>query len=119
MRRVALVNCTPHAIQLGPPECALDLSPSGHVARAAEERAVDETVLVAGPDGAPLELPIHRVVYGYLTGLPEPVAGTLYLVSALAARAARAAGRADVVVVDQTRRDAAGRIIGAAALARV
>jgi hypothetical protein len=119
MNPTRLVNCTPHAITLIRPEGRVTVPPSGMLARAAMERAVVEEVAVVGGDGAPLTVPVHRVTYGALDGLPAPRAGTLYIVSALAAQAALALGRNDVVIVDLAVRDGEGRIIGAEALARV
>jgi hypothetical protein len=115
---VNLVNCTPHPIRLlaGEPgaERVLDLPPSGAVARAAEQRQQVGTVEAGG-----VSLPVYEVSYGDLEGLPEPAPGTVYIVSAIAARAAAAAGRQDCLVVADPVRDGEGRITGARALARV
>jgi hypothetical protein len=115
---VNLVNCTPHPIRLlaGEPgaERILDLPPSGAVARAAEQRQQVGTVEAGG-----VSLPVYEVSYGGLEGLPEPAPGTVYLVSAIAARAAAGAGRQDCLVTADPVRDDQGRITGARALARV
>jgi hypothetical protein len=60
---------------------------------------------------------ITRTSFGRLEGLPDPQPGVLYLTSALAAQAAAASGRTDVVMVDDPVRDDQGRVIGARALA--
>ena len=51
-----------------------------------------------------------------IENLPEPQDGVVYVVSALAAQAAWAQGRNDIVTVADPVRDSEGRIIGARAL---
>lgn len=62
------------------------------------------------------ELPLVAKRFGEVEGIPEPEPGTIYIVSALAAQAAWAVGRRDVVCPGDPVRDAEGRIIGAASL---
>lgn len=122
-----LVNATPHVVSIyldGPFSATpsiIDVRPSGILARATEIREPDalfDFTLATG--GEPVaQVVVNRVVYGELSGLPEPTAGTYYIVSRVAAEAGKAAGRDDLLVVDQTVRDDQGRIIGCRALARV
>jgi len=110
-----LTNLTPHSIVLcgadGQP--LLTVPPSGGLARCEPIREVVGTVAVDGH-----KIPMTQVRLGPLTGLPEAEAGTLFIVSRLAADAARALGRDDVVVPDDSVRDASGRVMGCKALAR-
>jgi hypothetical protein len=110
-----IINLTPHAVTLmpeGPGGPQVVLEPSGTVARCAVERESVSSVRVNGVD-----IPINRTRFGQVEGLPEPRPGVLYLASALAAQAATASGRTDVVMVDDPVRDDQGRVIGARALA--
>jgi hypothetical protein len=110
-----VINLTPHAVVLmpeGPDGPSVTLEPSGVVARCATQRVRAGEVEIAG-----LTVPITRTSFGRLEGLPDPQPGVLYLTSALAAQAAAASGRTDVVMVDDPVRDEAGRVIGARALA--
>lgn len=104
-----LINLTPHAVNLIASE-AITLPPSGVVARCAVERTQVGTIEVDG-----IEIPVNKTSFGEVTGLPKPVEGIIYIVSALVAQAAK---RDDVLMVDDTVRDEQGRIIGARALAR-
>lgn len=104
-----LINLTPHAVNLIASE-AITLPPSGMVARCAVERTQVGTIEVDG-----IEIPVNKTSFGEVTGLPKPVEGIIYIVSALVAQAAK---RDDVLMVDDTVRDEQGRIIGARALAR-
>src|SRR5690625_472742 len=70
--RPAVENCTPHVIDVvvpGQPE-GRRYFPSGQVARVEVTHTDDGYV-----DG----LPVRRVVYGDITGLPEPDGHTTYL----------------------------------------
>jgi len=66
----------------------------------------------------PVTIPITVLALGAIHDLPDPAPDTLYIVSAIAARAAHQQGRRDVVMPDDTVRDSDGRIIGCRSLAR-
>jgi hypothetical protein len=85
-----IINLTPHAISVANSEgdVVMTLPPSGNVARVATSQEVVREL--AGR-------PVVRTVFGEVTGIPEPVEGTVYLVSTLVAQAAR---RSDVVSPD-------------------
>lgn len=102
-----IVNLTPHAITFVREDGNVVI-PSSGIARAATTREI-----VGEIDG----LPVARIVYGEVTGLPEPVEGTIYVVSQITAAAVP--DRADVFIVDGTVRDSEGRIVGATGLAHV
>lgn len=111
VQSVHLVNLTPHEIRLLPEAGGeVVVPPSGEVARCAVERRVIGHALCDG-----VMVPLHRTVFGAVQGLPAPMVGIVYVVSALVAQAAR---RPDVVSVDDAVRDAEGRVVGARALAR-
>jgi hypothetical protein len=69
------VNCTPHEIRLNSGRC---FSPSGHVARVESKFETLESI-----QGGVEDIPAYRVAYGEITGLPDPVFQTLYIVSAM------------------------------------
>jgi len=101
-----LVNLTPHPLSLRQADgSTLDLPPSGTIARVA---STDQVVgLIEG-------LPLHQMVLGQeVQGLPPPQEGTYYVVSLVAAQAAKAQGRWDVLAPGPAIRDEQGRVIGA------
>lgn len=110
-----LVNMTPHAIVFcdaaGNPLHTME--PSGSLVRCSTERSVVGEMSFNG-----ISVPLAEVKLGSVNGLPEPVEGTFYVVSAIAGQAAKAAGRQDVLLVDDAVRDSAGRVVGCRALAR-
>lgn len=94
------VNLTPHQID----EQTTGLSiPSTGTARIKMQSRVIDTV-----EGVPL---YHSYYVGNLEGLPEPVEGVIYIVSALALNAIPA-DRTDVVAPGDAVRDETGRVIG-------
>ena len=94
------VNLTPHQID----EQTTGLSiPSRGVARIKMQSRIIDTI-----DGVPL---FHSYYVGNLEGLPEPVEGTIYIVSALALNAVPV-DRIDVVAPGDAIRDDKGRVIG-------
>lgn len=97
-----IVNLTPHAITL----CGKTYESAGCA------RVTSTKQIVGNLDG----IPVNMVQYGEIYGLPEPVAGTIYIVSAIVATRAN---RDDCFVVDDTVRDERGRIVGCNALAKV
>lgn len=107
-------NLTPHAIHvLGEDsQVVLTLPASGVVARAATSRSCVGTVDVDG-----VAVPVNATSFGEVTGLPDPQPGVAFVVSTITAQAVR--DRDDVFIVDDSVRDADGRIIGCRALARV
>lgn len=114
---VKIVNLTPHAITVlkNGEEIAV-YKASGYIAR-----CESDTVVVGEIAG----IPLTETTFGelYLIDrdkvkheLPEQQDGTFYIVSALVARAA---GREDFVIVNDTVRDNDGRIIGCQSFAHV
>lgn len=112
-----LVNLTPHPITVFPPDTPelypadggpvplAILVPSGVTARLSSvELEPPETVSVAGVD-----VPVARVAYGPLEGLPGPREGVRYVVSALTAVTS---GRPDLVVPHDLVRNERGTVVG-------
>jgi len=101
------VNLTPHSITLiraGRPDEIIP--PSGAIAR------VTTTEVECAPiDG----VRSFRLVSGQVEGIPDPIDGTVYIASAMAAAAVR---RPDVVFPGDLRRVDQGRVIVCAALVR-
>lgn len=65
-------------------------------------------------------IPVRRTSFGDVTGVPDAQPDTVLIVSRLVADALAASGRIDdILIVDDTVRDADGKIIGARALATV
>ena len=94
------INLTPHQID----EQITGLSiPSSGIARIKIQSRVIDTI-----DGVPL---YHSYYVGNLEGLPEPVDGIIYVVSALALNAVPSE-RTDVVAPGDVVRDDKGRVIG-------
>jgi hypothetical protein len=101
-----LINLTPHPIVIINGGGTVTLPPSGMVARVSErEREVSRIN----------NIPIVKIEYGDVNGLPEPETGTIYIVSALVAQVV--VNRVDIVYPTRFVRDEAGRIIGCGALA--
>ncbi len=103
-----LVNCTPHRLVIvGEDDRTLvTLPPSGSVARVA---VTWEAVGLL--EGLP-SLPIYRTATGPLVGLPGPEPDVLYVCSLVAAQAAWAAGRRDVLAPGDLVRNAEGQPVG-------
>jgi hypothetical protein len=91
------------------------------VARCVERRESRGTItaVITTADGtvtAEIAVPIVAKRFGEIEGLPEPQEGVVYICSALAAQAAWAIGRRDVVCPGDLVRTADGAVVGAASL---
>jgi len=98
-----IVNLTPHAVDIRRVDgTVLTVPPSGQVARCAETRTAVES---------PLEdISCTRATFGAVEGLPAPVTGKIFIVSALVLN--QCVGRTDVFAPGPAVRDAAGKIVG-------
>jgi hypothetical protein len=111
LENVNFVNLTPHEVVVYADGSVLRIPPSGRVAR-----VTTKEVLVGTVSG----VPVFKVDYGEVEGLPEPKENTIYIVSLLVLQALRARGveRNDVVAPNSgpgphgAVRDSEGRIIG-------
>jgi len=113
IERIKLVNLTPHEVVIlnDQNDILLRVPPSGMIAR------VDATEeLVAEING----IPVYKVSYGNIQGLPEPEPNTVFIVSTLILAALKEKGidRKDVVAPNTNPskhgavRDSKGQIIG-------
>ena len=110
-----LVNLTPHDINVVIADTdgeTFTIAPSGIIARCQTEYT---TVAQVVSGGDPFN--IRERYFNEPQDLPDPVEGTLYIVSRIVAEAC-ADSRDDLLMVDTTMRDALGRIIGCEAFAR-
>lgn len=100
------INLTPHAINIvdGP-----TFPPSGEIARCSMITSGSE--VVGGVTVATRQI-------GPLTGLPGPVEGTFFIVSAMAREAAERLGRRDCVSPGELVRNDGGQVIGCRDLQR-
>ncbi len=107
-----ILNLTPHTVRLvdGASNLIAEF-PSTGVARATSTREIVETLEING-----VSVAINATTFGAVENLPEHQDGVYYIVSAITARAA--AGRNDLLLTDETVRDADGRIVGCRAFAR-
>lgn len=112
---MSIINLTPHTIVLvsdvaGPPT-GISIPASGAIARATEASVASDPA-----DG----LPTTTVRYIGTVDLPEPIAGTFFIVSAVTAQVAHQFGRytGDLLVPGEQVRDGDGRVIGCRSLCR-
>lgn len=104
-----IINLTPHDITLITDEKAI-VFPSKGIARARQIEApagVEELALG-------VFIPVVKISYGALEGLPEPRDGVRYIVSFITAMAAMAHGRStdDLLMTADLVRDEEGQITG-------
>ena len=101
----ALVNLTPHAVTVVLPSGdTVTLPPSGTVARCSTCSTSSEVVEEVNG------IPVSRVSYGEVVGLPEATEGTMFVVSALVRSAVP--HRKDVASPGDLVRDAGGNVVG-------
>lgn len=91
--------------------------PSSGVVRASQRDTPAGSLLLEGD----VKVELISTQFGELSGLPDPEAGTFFIVSAVAAQAARFSGRSteDLLLVADTVRDEDGKILGCQKFARV
>lgn len=108
-----IINLTPHAINIVDKDGnkIVDLPSEG------EARAVQKNVNF----GHLGDVPLVKAEFGEPIGLPEPAENTFYVVSAITANAAKAAGRTtdDLLITVETVRNEKNQIIGCKALAKI
>ena len=100
-----LVNLTPHAITLVESTSQITITASGQIARLSVTREQRDPLLVRN-----CAISVSKPTLGEITGLPDPEPGTIFIVSALVADAAK---RADVMSPGELLRDPDGVIVGA------
>lgn len=107
---IKLINLTPHALTIVSGGNRQQLLASGVIARVSETtESVGSMMIEIGGAIVPVEM--RRKVMGSVEGLPEPVEGSLFVVSAMVRSAL--VGRPDVITLDTGKsavRDAKGQI---------
>lgn len=99
-----IINLTPHAIVL----CGKTIEPSGLA------RCETSSIKISEVNG----ITVNQRSFGEVYGLPKPEEDTYYIVSSIVAQAVRGL-RNDCLIVDETIRDEAGRIVGCKSLAKI
>ena len=112
-----IVNLTPHNIVLQDADGVRTVIASSGIARVASTSGALETVA-----GVPVPV-AGRATYGAVEGLPDPVEGTIYVVSAMVLGRPECQGRDDVVgpgtgPKDGAIRNEAGNVIAVTRLVR-
>lgn len=100
-KKMKVINLTPHSIVLISDSMNTEIKPSGLA------RCKVTTEKVGEVNG----FPVNKNTYSQVVGLPEPEKDTIYIVSAIVAKAV-SGKREDCIVVDQTVRNEQGQIIG-------
>lgn len=101
-----IINLTPHVITVVTGNGNIEIKPSGIIPRVSVKTV---------PTGEVNGIPLFRNEYGEVVDLPDPVDGTLYVVSGLLKSACPE--RSDLVVPARQIRDEQGRIVGCEGLA--
>lgn len=110
---MALINLTPHDITIVGNVQTVVIPRSGQIARVSVTRVKDGDYLpVDDARGDYVAVPVYQVQMGPVEGLPDPVEGREYLVSALVAAHPDVRGRPDVFSPGELVRDEAGRVVG-------
>lgn len=105
---IVLVNMTPHPLDIIQLDgTTLTVAPSGWVPRCSSSEEIDGTIGLIN---------ITKQTLGNVTGLPESLPGTFYIVSRLVASAAN---RPDLLVPGPLVRDDQGRVVGCKGLSRL
>ena len=107
MKQPTIINLTPHDVHvlLGP-SCAV-FSQTGNIARVVQTL---EHVTNLNLMEDKVCIPVHRVKYGAVDGLPEPKDNVVYIVSAIVKNAVP--NRKDLLSPGEVVRDKQGNIIG-------
>lgn len=114
-----VINLTPHMITIMGEgnKYALNIEPSGKLARVTAATETVGTIMVKTDVGTSFEVPITATRYGEVEGLPDPAPNTIYVVSSLVA--GRVPDREDVFIPNESVRDEEGRIIGCRSLGHI
>lgn len=101
------INLTPHDIVITVDGRTEVIKSSGLA------RCKETSVQVGLIDGW---IPVFETTYGEVSGLPEPAEDTIYIVSAIVAKAEEVKSRTDICIPAKTIRDDKGNIIGCVGL---
>ena len=103
---MTFVNLTPHTITVVLDNTSVAFDASGNVARVSTSRVSGPTLKAYGDS---VSIQTSRVEFGAVEGLPDPVDGTVYIVSGMVAARVN---RPDVFAPGELVRDANGQPIG-------
>ena len=107
---MTFVNLTPHTITVVLDNTSVVFPASGNVARVSTSRVSGPTLRIYGDSvAAHRRIQTSRVEFGAVEGLPDPVDGTVYIVSGMVAARVN---RPDVFAPGELVRDANGQPIG-------
>lgn len=95
-----IINLTPHVLNILTPEGAVEVAPSGEVARVAV------TTTEAEPVGG---IPVTVASYGKVENLPDPAEGNIFVVSGMVEAQVQ---RQDVFAPGNLVRDGEGKPVG-------
>jgi hypothetical protein len=103
-REVEIINLTPHEITVvaSNGDVLMKIPASGNVARCSVSRTV-----IGKLNG----IPVAKSVMGQVESMPEPKEGVVFIVSRVVAEALKGV-RDDLIIPDDSVRDAEGKIIG-------
>jgi|BioPla2DNA2_1021312.scaffolds.fasta_scaffold03838_2 hypothetical protein len=119
-KNIKVVNCTPHDVVIVKEDDFYVIEKSGIIPRLKEvQTKLNEINFQATKldEVRDISVDIVQKSFNEIEGLPEKQEGTIYVVSALVAGAAK--DRDDLFVPNDTVRDENGRIIGCRNLARI
>ncbi len=108
-----VLNLTPHVVRI--------YNNTGEVAAEYQTISVARAKQNVVPDGEIDGVAVVKIEYGEPEGLPDPQEGVYYIVSAITALSARAAGRdtGDLLLTSDPVRDEHGDIIGCRSFSRI
>lgn len=112
MKKVKVINCTPHDVVIISESGNITFPRSGIIPRLTEQQVKINSINSNG-----IEIDIMEKSFNEPEGLPEPKENTIYIVSALVAGAVK--HRDDLVIPNDTVRDEQGRIVGCRSLAKI
>lgn len=111
---IKIINLTPHAITIYDKSLPLlSIPSSGQIARCSEEKEFIDNIKAHEY----ISLPVFKVIYGPVEGLPEPTHNTIYIVSKMVADAKP--DRDDLYFPGDLKRNSEGAVIGCYGLSKI
>jgi len=113
MRKVKIVNCTPHPIKILKVGIQIEFPPEEISARCIQSTKVVETV---EDINSGILFSLTATTYGEVIGLPDPEEGTHYIVSKIVAE--RCKKRKDLLIPNGVQVDSKGNVTGCISLSK-
>lgn len=111
MKNVRIVNCTQHDINIELVDgTLLNIKPSGNIAR--HSMTMVERIFRIG------KIPISKVIFGDVVGLPDPQPNTIYIVSLIVLQELMSS-RPDVYAPGELIRTERGRVVACKGLKQI